>query len=85
MDELDSYIRAASPRNPLLESGGDAADTNAAGGPRALAAGYPAITGPQLTQRAVQPSGSTCTASLRPHLAQKRGGSVAARRRRQRS
>ena len=31
----------------------------------------PAFTGPQFTHRAVQPSGSTCTASLRPHRVQK--------------
>jgi hypothetical protein len=42
-------------------------------------------TGPQRTQRAVHPIGSTCTTSFRPQSAQKRGGSVAARRRRQRS
>jgi len=41
--------------------------------------------GPQRTHRAVHPVGSTWTASLRPQAAQKRGGSVAARRRRQRS
>ena len=58
-----------------------------AGGPELLEDGGEIghVSGPHLTQRAVQPNGSTCTTSLRPHAVHQRGGSVAARRAAQRA
>jgi hypothetical protein len=45
--------------------------------------GHGAASFPHFTHSALQLSGSTCTTSLRPQIVQKRGGSLACRRRSQ--